>query len=750
MRRGRYFWLGVSALMISGAPVRAQDDSFDLGATPALQAPPPLFVNSVEAGVGYQSLDSFYFGRYGGVTDKVFFPLLNGYLQGGSAWNAANPRTWSATIDLYGLDMLSLSARYGAPGRWRADIAYDMFTRSYTESARTPFLGAGGRALTLPANWITGVSSNRFAPLNQSAAPLNLAIDWKTAGGDVVWTPYAGYEVRLQFNHRNRQGTRAQSLPFGQEGNFSVGVFFPQPVDYDSERLNASLAYTGNRLQWMASYSLSVFTDKIDATIVPNLFSRSLGTPWPGGAFAGYPLATGQYSSPPDSSAHQFQLSGGYAFTPKTRLALAASYAVQNQNAPYLPYTINALLSAPEALPRASFGGSVYKTHLAANLTSRAWRNFDLSAGYTLDDRQNHAPLDFYNYVANDVQDQVSLVPGASRYIRGNLPHSFTSHQLKAEAGYRVRLRTRVSLSYSGDLKSRSYQAVATTNEHTVKAKILTNFDSGSAWLSYTFAARTGSLYNDALAWNLSHTAAYLSASPLNQSIEHPLMRKYNMANRRRQEVKGGGNVDLTETLVFDVAGGFSKDRYYDSALGLRGAKSISVDTDLSYVFQKRLTASVFYSFEREQFDTNGYLVGNGLLANPQQFWRTGNRDINHTAGVKLDWQAVPDKYKLGISYYLSDGASRVDVQSTPFIIYTVTAPLPDAREITHNLGLTNEYALRAGTAVRLGYTWQRHRNRDWQYDGLGLAPVAQILGSGIIPPRYTAHVVWVSTRYEF
>jgi hypothetical protein len=52
--------------------------------------------------------------------------------------------------------------------------------------------------------------------------------------------------------------------------------------------------------------------------------------------------------------------------------------------------------------------------------------------------------------------------------------------------------------------------------------------------------------------------------------------------------------------------------------------------------------------------------------------------------------------------------------------------------------------------ALKAGYIFERRRGNDWRYDGVGLTPVAQILGSGILPPRYNVHVLSLSALYEF
>ena len=65
--------------------------------------------------------------------------------------------------------------------------------------------------------------------------------------------------------------------------------------------------------------------------------------------------------------------------------------------------------------------------------------------------------------------------------------------------------------------------------------------------------------YDDAIAWDLSHTQAYLNSAPSARSIEQPLMRKYNMADRRRSEAKGGFTFDVMPNVAVSAQGGVSE-----------------------------------------------------------------------------------------------------------------------------------------------------------------------------------------------
>ncbi|MGE3335034.1 MAG: MtrB/PioB family decaheme-associated outer membrane protein [Rhodospirillaceae bacterium] len=743
-------WLVLLGLVLPVTPARAQDGTFELGATPVVTMPPPLTTSYFEAGTGYQDINSFHFSRYGGPTKRGPFAVFRGALDGGDAWDSKGARSWNGAVDVFGFDTTAARIRYGTQGSWRAGAFYEGFTRSYTNSARTPYNGSGGTVLSLPSNWASSNTSAGFSALAQNLHPLDLKVDWRTVGGDIVVTPREGYEIRMSASHRDREGLRGQSLAFGHEMNTAVGVFFAQPVDYQTDQASASLAFTGDRLQWSASYNLSVFTNDLTSVRVPNPYNRALGGLWPGGALSGYPNAFGEYGLPPSSIAHQALLSGAYSVSPKVRLTARVSYMVQKQDEAFLPYTAMTQLSVPEPLPRTSLDGKVYKAHVVLGVTARPSPTVDVSAGYTFDDRDNRSPIDLYSYVANEAQDQIRpLVPGASRYIRYNLPHSFTFQQAKADVGVRVAPRTRLTISYVGDFRARKYQQVSDTSEHTFRAKLLTTFTAGSAWLAYAYASRSGSIYDDALPWDLSHTESYLNASPFNQSIEHPLLRKFNMADRKRNEVKGGATFELSPALMLDATSFYAEDDYKNSPLGLQRSETVQLDANLSYVLAKQLTTTAFYSFERIKFDLTGYLMGTVNLTNSAQNWSTANRDIIHTAGAKVDWDAISQLLKVTAGYYVSDGASHTNSIGSNFALVMNTSPLPDARDVTHNVNLTGDYKVRTDTTLRVGYTFQHHTTNDWQY-GYGAATVPQILGSGIVPPRYSAHLVWLSARYDF
>src|SRR5262249_21907723 len=150
MRRFASLMIGV-ALLPAGA--WAQDDSFDLSAAPAPKEPPKLLPNAIAIGLGYQTHDSFYFGRYGGVTGNGLFLTHELSVRCRDPWDSGKPFHWDINAGLTAPYSGYVATRFGEQGKWRASASFDSFTRWFTESSRTPFDGAGTNRLTLPAGW---------------------------------------------------------------------------------------------------------------------------------------------------------------------------------------------------------------------------------------------------------------------------------------------------------------------------------------------------------------------------------------------------------------------------------------------------------------------------------------------------------------------------------------------------------------------------------------------------------------------
>lgn len=110
---------------------------------------------TIEAGVGYVSKDSFKFGEYNGLERKGAYGIGNLDFRGGGAYDSADPSRWRLSAHNLGLETRDAKAEYGWQGRFRLNLGYDELLRNENNRYQTPYLGAGGTNLALPANWAT-------------------------------------------------------------------------------------------------------------------------------------------------------------------------------------------------------------------------------------------------------------------------------------------------------------------------------------------------------------------------------------------------------------------------------------------------------------------------------------------------------------------------------------------------------------------------------------------------------------------
>ena len=135
-----------------------------------------------------------------------------------------------------------------------------------------------------------------------------------------------------------------------------------------------------------------------------------------------------------------------------------------------------------------------------------------LTASYARNVRDNRTARDSYPAVSTDMF--LGTVP------RTNEPYSFWQDRVKLVGDYRASERVKASLGAEYDQRQRSYQEVVKTRETTLWGRVGAQArEDLSLSLKLSHAQRNPSTYGTAN-WN--------------ESLQNPLLRKYNLAERRR------------------------------------------------------------------------------------------------------------------------------------------------------------------------------------------------------------------------
>jgi MtrB/PioB family decaheme-associated outer membrane protein len=695
----RCFAARASALAVQGAlaalaAVSAAQAADGDNATRQLTQP----TNRVEVGGGYVTQDSFKFGQYNGLFNKGFYGILNFDLRSADDYDSA--LRWRINGTDLGLDTRAASAEIGQQGKFRISVGFDELRSNRSDSYQTPFLGTGSNNLTLPSTWLVPVvpqvnaTSGNFRGLSPTTglapALVNGVVTPPTAAQqaivnnvvatdvpafhnfdiDTIRKKYDGgfsyqfdpqWEFKASARHEDRTGTKLLNMLSLANGTSAVTL--PDLIDQSTDQYNASVNYTSEKLFVQAAYYGSIFRNHVDSMNWQNPF---------------LPATVAHMSSAPSNDFHQFTLTGGYHFSPTTKLVLYGSYARNTQNDSFLGDPGN----SPLGLPVSSLNGLVVTKAFNAKLTAKPATGLNLTAGYKYDDRDNRTPVNTFEfYDAGEPKTGVSPfnaalgLPagtlGSNINIYANRPYSKKLNQANLDADYVVAKGQAVKVGYEWQKIDRSCPGswincadAPETRENTGRAEWRVNvIPDLSGRLSYAYSQRrvdydenawlalvpmanvipaggatvsVASFLNQTGLTGFGPVAPFVPLQPGNLGIffpnnsalpqvfygsrndihEIPGMRRFNMADRNRNKVRAALNWDASDKLSLQGSFDYNKDDYTNSVFGLKNADSWALNLDGTYAINDAFSANAFYTYEDIRSRSAGASYASGAITN--------------------------------------------------------------------------------------------------------------------------------------
>ena len=479
-------------------------------------------LNEIELGIGYVSDDAYRFGRYNGLQTQGAFVV--GDIK--TREFDEDGRFWSVRGTHLGLESRYLRLEGGVQGSHKFFLEYDELPNYKNNTVQTPFTGIGSNNLTLPSGFdINNMELNRF----------ELETSRKRAKVGALFVPKEHWQFDIDFSHENKQGVDATGAAThtdtdaakGNIGNTTTSIL-PEPIDQDTDIVNATLRYAGDNGQVDLKYHMSLFDNNNDSLTWQDPFN---------------PVATSSMSLAPDNEFHQLSLTGAYTLPYKSRLTGLISMGRMTQNQDFLPYTVGG--SLPDT---SSLNGEVWLTTAQLKLTSRPVSRLRLNAELRYNERDNQTPVNTYDYV---VLDSDSFTRSAT-----NRPYSYKNNRIKLDANYRFNAITSLRGGYKYNEMKRSYSNSEReeTQENTLFAKWkLKAHSTVDLALFGEASTRDGSEYNTLPNENLA-------------------MRKYNLADRDRTKIGASIDYMATEKLFLSLRADYNRDDYTNSTIGLTEA----------------------------------------------------------------------------------------------------------------------------------------------------------------------------------
>lgn len=762
----------VAALALGPAAAAADDAS--LMAQPA---------NWVELGALYVDKDSAKFGDFTGLDNKGVYGIGNFGLFGGDG-NAGAMR-WKVLGTNLGLESRSLRGEAGDQGRWRVNGGYDeiLHTNPWSDTYQMIFDGGGSSNLTLPpdhpaasarrnagalSNWNNLQTPNASAtatgggPAYVIPAEMHgFDISTKRKIGDVsmsvVFAP--GWEFTASAKRILKEGTKLTGVNFAGFAGGNMVVLVPEPIDSTTDAFSANVAYADRKMNFNVGYYGSFYRNDVKLWTVQNPFN---------GGIVLNNLARMQ--SYPDNDMHQFNIGGGYRFSPTARLQVTGSWSRLTQNDTFIEPS-----SATWVVPDSSAHAKANNSFFSARLTTRPLPALSVNASYRYEDRDNKTPVMEVRTASADAT--------AAPTLRVNEPLSRRVQTANLEAEYRLDAGQAVRAEYerqdirrTANTDDASPFRAEKTYEDTLRLeyrKVVNDALTGR--ISYAYSDRRRSEYEE-----------NVGIAPGAEAGEVPGFEHFYLAERKRDRVRSQLTFQATPAAAVQATLDLNRDKY-DLQYGLKEARGWMFALDGSLRASEQLAFNAYYSYENMRHDLDAFAIPRGtaltlphaadgscasypltgglpvdIFTDPCRKWSQREADKTHTAGVGAKYIGLAaGRINLMADLSYSNSRTPIDMSGGTYYsngaqnVYVPAESFPAVKTELTQLRLTGDYAIDRQSAVRVLYIYGRLKSNDWAFDAytnspLGVVAVTNVIGPAITSPTYDVNVIGVSYIYRF
>ena len=678
---------------------------------------------AVSVGAGVASGDSktrSLFGQYNGLRKDDAYLLLDL-----DVIRRDDPTgTWTIFEgrDL-GLDTREVRFLQQRQGDWKYYGEYSGLVRYYPRTINTSLQGAGTTAPVVSLLPVPGTGSDLDLKTERKAVSL---------GGEKWITPNLMFEAT--FKNEDKDGARifgrGFTCPSGAApppictalaagANQWAILLLPEPIDSTTRQFEAKLNYIGDKFAVTAGYYGSFYNNhngSLNPTVIGNL-NNPLGNPM--GADGSVPLTPGlrnilqlPMALPPDNQAHQFYVSGNYAFTPTTRANFKVAYTHATQKD---DFGSNGFNDAPAGVN--NYGGEVNTTLAQLGLTARPMPKLSLIANVRYEDRKDESPLALYN------------IEGTNRYTNGTYSLKKTSGKLEGTYQLPANFRGTLGVEYEaldrgqlsspecidlgdGNCQGDSVAGIsglrAKTHETSYRGELRRAMTAtfGGA-ISYVHSERDGSSWLKPNALPATGTTAVSDAAIFNRTAIFPFI----FMDRKRDKVKVSADWSPMDRLSLQFSAEDGKDKYSaPTEKGLRDTAVRLYGVDVSYVVSEAWKLTAYYTYSEQTLHVSH---STGYIADLQ--------DRNSSAGIGVVGKPM-ERVDVGADLmYIND--KNIYAQSADALASAVNVAflaqsggLPDVTFRDLRLKLFGKYALQKNADIRVDLVHDRQRLNEWTW----------------------------------
>lgn len=683
------------ALLAAFGSARAQDKTQDVE-------------GSVSVGAGVVS---------GNRADRSIFDQYNGLRPGSSAiglfgadYYRRDDERGTATqfqaTDLFNGNR-ELDFRWKKQGDWKFSAGYRELLRQDFNTPNTGLIGAGTPApQVVPLLGGPGTGSDIDLKTKRS----NLGL-----GFSKVLSRQWQFDVNLQTE--KKEGSRLFGIGIacptfvapGCSGTTSVQagsavLMLPEPIDSNHTQAEGRFTFAGEKLSLSLGYYGSFYRND-NGSLNPNVPGSLYGPlgdirPLAAGL---QPILNNPVALPPDNQAHQFDLSGGYAFNRTTRLNFKLGYSQASQQQSFAAAGFTA---APAGV--SDLGGKLSTTLAQIGLSARPIPKLSLNANLRYEHRSDSTPLAPY------------IVEETTAFTNRHYP--LTTTKGKVEAGYQFTSEYRGTLGATFNnvdrgtfTPSSAIEGVTALRQKTDEAGIRAELRKRmsevlSGAVSLESSKRTGSN------WLRDNGGAGVTEvpdpnSPTAQTIFATGIFPVNLMDRRRDKIRLSADWQPNEKLSLQATAEGGRDRYdAPSIYGVHKSAMDQITLDATYAVSDKWNVNGFITHGRQEldqarpgaafiaFDNRSTTLGLGV---------TGAVSSKLEVGGNLAWMNDRNIYAQTLD-------ATADLGSVALL--AATGGLPDIVFQQTTLKLFGKYTIDKQSAVRLDLIHQRSKWNDWAW----------------------------------
>lgn len=733
-----------SALVLSTGAWAQDDTDSDKDTAKKKDAKLPLIYNEATVGAYYLDQDSYRYGKYSGLKDKGWYALADFRLEKRPEWDSGDTVRWRLQGWRLGLESRRVLFDYNDQGTQKLRFDYRQIPNNRFSDGQIPYVEENKGYWNLSPNWeVLPGSSNTLGFTNLDASLVNLKVSTDRRRMDLNYDRKLSAHWVLDVDLRNEKKTGSRTLGsiFGYTGGNPRAVMLAAPVDWNTNTVEAMFRFASRSAQFGAGFYGSFFGNDQKTLTFQNAFGHQ--SQWADSVE--YPGAYGRFALEPDNSYVQFKAYGGINMTPTTRITADFSSGVMKQNDNLLPYSVNPDLVVYEPVPLQSLDAKVKTTMLNVRLTSQLARRLGLRINYRYDDRDNQTPREVYPYIGADSQDQRPYEEG-----RINLPYSYTRTEGDAVLTWNVARAARLKGGVEYEHYERDYQEVADSHEFTWLAGIsLRGWSMGSLNFDYRNSTRNIDRYNGNVPLIASHIPGVIGPE---EWENHPLLRKYFLTSRDREEYRLRADLVPMPELNFGFSMSQAKDKYDDTYIGLNDAQVRSWTIDGGWYPKDGISFTGFYTNDRYDASQTGRTFSNvGQADDPDRDWWVDYKDRVKTWNAAVTFSDIGDGMgwkglDAGVNYTYSNTRSNIEVTAES----TNTAPLPDLIAKMRSLAFWASFATGERSSLRLSAEKADLRTKDWGLDNVEVNTLVNVLLLGESAANYDLWLISGSWTYRF